>query len=54
VMLGKGHAFSREIPERRGIALGDEVGPHAVPNDHDNVAIVRRRCFFRTQSRRAR
>jgi hypothetical protein len=46
VMLGEGDAFAREFPKGGRIALGDEVGTHAVPDDDDDVAVVwRRRCL---------
>ncbi len=40
VMAAEGHAFAREFPKRGSIALGDEIGPHPVPDNDDDVAIV--------------
>jgi hypothetical protein len=40
MMMAKSHALARELPQRRTIALADEVGPHAVPNNDDHVAVA--------------
>ena len=46
VMLAESDAFSREFPKRGSLAFGDRIGAHAVPDDHDDVAIVGRRSCF--------
>ena len=40
VMPVKSDALLRELPERGSIVRGHGVRSHAIPNDHDDVAIV--------------
>ena len=51
VMMAEGDALPGESPKRGSITLGDGVGAHAVPDDHDDVTIVRRGlCFAKNGS----
>ena len=50
-MMAESDAFAREFPKRRRVALGDEVGTHPVPDEDDDVSVVRRGFGFAKDGR---
>jgi hypothetical protein len=38
MVIAKSDSLTRELPKRRGILFANEIRPHPVPDDHNDVA----------------